>query len=304
MHVSSEFIRLMDNRLRKVMMGEYNDLKSMIPVLFNDMTSDSAWEEFYEMNGLPDIPEFNGKLSYLQQTPGYHTKIEPKEFAGATNYEKKLLLNEKYGVFENKAKELMRAGHRTREKWAVRPWAYAFSTAFDFQTREEAVALCSDSHSTKSGASTTTGFDNAGTSALNKTSLAATRLAMRRFKDGNGERIDIGDNLAIVHPDNLSDTVAEIIGTQSGYDTAANTKNVDYQRYESIPYLRLDDYDTNNWFMVDKAKMKQNLHFINRVQPEIETTADFETKGMKTSLYMYFAYGFTGWRWIFGHNVS
>lgn len=139
---------------------------------------------------------------------------------------------------------------------------------------------------------------------MNKTSIAATRLLMRRFKSDIGERIDIGDSLAIVCPDNLADLAGEIVGTASGYDTAAQDKNMDYGRYEIIAHRRLDDNDTNNWFMVDKAKMKSFLMWFDRIKPEVSTTVDFETFVFMIGIYFRFSYGWTNWRWIFGHNVS
>lgn len=301
---SAAFVRLLDTRLREVGEDVYKELPSMIPVLFNVMGSESAWEEFYEVGSVPDIPEFNGKMSALAVAPGYHTKIEPKEYGAMIEAERKLIDDKKYPVLDNMSGGLMTAAQRTREKHGVRAFAYAFSSAFDFQTREEGVALCSASHTTKAGVSTASGFSNAGSTALSKTAVAATRILMRQFRNDIGERIEISDNLALIVPDNLADLAGEIVGTPSGYDTAASDKNMQFGRYQVIPYLRLDDYDTNNWFMVDMDKMKKALRWIDRVMPEIRTTVDFETLITKISVYFRCAYGFTDWRWIYGHQVS
>ena len=301
---SSQFVRLMDERLRSVAEGVYSDLPSMIPTLFNMLDSSKAWEEFFQVGDVPDIPEFNGKLSFLSIAPGYYTKIEPKEHAGGLQFQRKLLDDKQYSVLDKRASGLMTSAQRTREKKGVRAFALAFSSAFDYMTSEEGVALCSNSHSTKSGTSTTNGFDNLGTSALTKTSVAATRIAMRQFRNDISERIDIGDQLALIVPDNLADTAHEIVGTPSGYETAASTKNMAYKRHEVIPYLRLDDFDTNNWFMVDRSKMKQSLAWIDRVSPETNFTPDFHTFASMFSVYFRIAYGYTDWRWIYGQNVS
>jgi hypothetical protein len=166
------------------------------------------------------------------------------------------------------------------------------------------VSLCSSSHTTKSGTSTASGFDNSGTSALSPTSLAATRLAMRLFRSDISERIEMSDNLALIVPDNLADTANQIVGTPGGFDTAASDKNMDYKRYTVIPYLRLDDTDTNNWFMVDMDQMKQDLMWINRINDDINHTFDFESYLSKISIYFRVAYGWKNWRWLYGHAVS
>ena len=301
---SSEFVRLLDMRLKEVSEAQYNDLPSMIPKLFREIDDDSAWMEFFEIGDVPDIPEFNGKLSYLSIAPGFHTRIEHKEFAAGLMHERKLIDDKKYSVMEDRSIGLMKSAKRKREKLAVKSFANAFSTAFDFMTREEGVALCSSSHITKSGASTATGFDNAGSSALSKTSVAATRILMRQFRNDIGERIDMSDNFALIVPDNLADLAMEINGTKMGYDTAAMDINTQYQRYEVIPYLRLDDYDTDNWFMTNMDMQKKDLMFADRIKPDLNNTVDFETYALKSSVYFRCSTGFRDWRFAYGHQVS
>lgn len=301
---SAQFVRLLDKRLRMVEESKYKELLTMIPKIYNVIKSDSAWEEFFAVGAVPDIPEFSGKLQYLPVHPGFHTKIEPKEYAGALQAERKLIEDKKYPVLDARAEGLMVAAQRTREKLGVRPFAYAFSTAFDFMNSEEGVALCSSSHTTKSGTSTASGFNNAGSSAFSKTAVAATRLLMRQFRNDISERIEISDRLAIVVPDNLADAAYELVGTEKGYESAEGTKNMEYNRYEIIPYLRLDDYDTNNWFMVDREAMKRDLLWIDRILPETKHTVDFETYMLKLAIYFRCAYGWKDWRWIYGHAVS
>ena len=301
---STQFVRLLTDDMREVAESKYNQLPSMIPSFYRNIDSDSAWEEFFSVGAVPDIPEFTGKVSYLGIAPGFHTKIEPKEYAGGIQSERKLIDDKKYDVLNNLGAGLMTAAHRTREKSGVRTFSNAFSTAYDFQTSEEGVALCSNSHTTKSGTSTTTGFDNLGTTSLTKTSLAAARLAMRQFRNDISERIDIGDNLALVVPDALEETAYEIVNTPKGYDTTAQDANFHAGRYQVIPYLRLDDSDTNNWYLVDLDRMKESLVWINRINPELNNTVDFETYILKTALYMRYAYGFLDWRWIYGSQVS
>jgi phage major head subunit gpT-like protein len=211
--------------------------------------------------------------------------------------------DKKWPVLDGRVEQLTKSALRTMDKIAVRPFAYAFSSAFDFMTSEEGVALCSDSHTTKSGTSTTYGFDNAGTSALDKTSLAATRLLMKGFRNDISERIDMNPDILLV-PSNLADTAGEIIGTDKDPVSANNTKNMLYGKFKIIEYPRLDDFDTNNWFMIDSAKMKQFLMWVDRVKPESQNTVDFETFIWKFSIYFRIACGFLNWRWIFGHNVG
>ena len=301
---SAQFVRLLDQRLREVSENKYKELPSMIPKFYRMLDSSGAWEEFYGVGAVPDIPEFNGKLTNLSISPGYSTKIEPKEYAGQLVAERKLIDDKKYAVLDGRAAGLMEAANRVREKKGMRTFGYAFSTAFDYMESEEGVALCSSSHTTKSGVSTSTGFDNAGTSAMNKTSIAATRLLMRKFKNDIGERIEVGDDLALVYPDALDETAYEIVKTPAGFDTAGKDANFQYGRYELIPYLRLDDVDSNNWFMVWKSQMKRDLIWIDRIAPESKNTVDWDTYSLKQAMYFRCAAGFISWPWIYGHAVT
>ena len=301
---SANFVRLLKKDMREVSENVFKDLPSIIPKYYRVIKSDNAWEEFYGVTGFPDVEEFNGKLSYAGASPRYHTKIEPKQFALAVETERKFLDDNKWGVLRDHAAGLMEAMVRTREKYAVHPFNYAFSVAFEFMESEENLSLCNDSHTTKSGTSTSVGFDNAGTSALSKTSAAATWLAMRQFRNDISERIDMSDNFAIIVPDALGDTAEEIAGTVKSLDTAEGNINPQYGRYKVERLMRLDDYDANNWFMVNWDLMKKFLIWLDRIPAEVDTLVDFETKSVKHSIYGRWGYGTLDWRFVYGHQVS
>jgi len=302
---SAQQVRLLQANLREVGENKYNELKSMIPEMFRVVSSESAWEEFYDVGSVPDIPEFNGKLSTLSVAAGFHKIIEPKEFGAKIDIERKLIDDKKYSVLDNMAAKLMVSAHRTREKTGVKLFANSSSTAYDFMTKnEEGVALCSSSHTTKSGTSTASGFDNSGTSAISKTTVAATRILMRQFRNDISERIEISDNLGLVVPDNLADIAEEINGTPKSMDTAEGNINTQAGRYKVIPYLRLDDTDTNNWYMVDLDAQKESAIWLDRIKPEISSQVDFNTYLKEVAVYMRHAYGYIDWRWIYGHVVS
>lgn len=303
--VSDQFVRLLDDRLNEVAYNKFNDLPSMIPQIFNVAKSEKAWEEFYSVVGPGDIPEFTGVLSYLSVTPGFHRKVEHKEYAAGLAFQRKFIDDKRYSVLDDGVGQLMASAHRTREKQGVRPFAFGDSTAYDYMTEnEENVALFSSSHTTKAGVSTTSGFDNLGSDSLTKANVAATRILMRKFKADNGQRIDMPDDFALVVPDDLADTALEIVGTAAGYETDALTKNMDYQRYRVIPWLRLSDHDTNDWYMVCMGMMKRDLVWYDRILPEPNNTVDFDSFQVKSSVYFRNSYLFKDWRFGYKHVVA
>jgi hypothetical protein len=305
--VSGDFVRLLDKRLREVadQQKQFRDLEAMIPKFYAMSSSDRAFEEFFSVSQIGDIPKFTGKLSYLPRYGGFLTKVEHAEFAGGIQSERKLIDDEQYGVLEGNASGLMDSAARTKEKQGVRVFSNAFSAAFDFMTSEEGKPLCSSTHLSRSGAATSVGFSNAGTSALNKTSLAATRILMKQFRTDIGERFQTSEKYAIVVPSALESVAWELINTEKGYQTAHGDKNREAAiGYQIIEYPRLDDYDTNNWFLVDVESMKKSLGWYDRVSPEYDHTIDFETKVIKHSVYFRCSYGWKDWRWVYGHAVA
>ena len=304
---SADFRRLLQTDLREVAddIIERDLLASMVPTFFNMATSQKAWEEYLTVGDFGDIPEFTGELEYLPRYLGWHTKVEHTAYAAGVQTERQLVDDDQYGVIERTVTGMTKATTRTREKKGADLFKGAFSSAFGYQTNEEGKALCSTTHLSKSGASTTTGFSNMGTGAFSKANLEAARLLMYRFKTDIGERFEVSNNWGIVYPMALDSVVQEVTGTKSGYNTAYSNINVEAkQNYTLIPYKLLDDNDTNDWFLVDLTAMKNALVWFDRIKPEYDNVIDFETKTLKHSVYFRLSWAWLDWRWVYGNQVS
>ncbi len=303
----SDFQRVFDKRTTDCFNEELKmkDLNSMIPTFATIANTQEAYEEFFYVTGLVgDVPEFNGALTYAAMYPGFHKKFEPKEYAWGIQAQRKLIDDAKWPVFNDRAKLLAEAFNRTKEKQFARLFTNATSTAFDFMTSEEGKPLCSSTHLTKTGVSTSSGFDNTYSSALSPTSVAAFRLKLRLLKTDAGERFDGWNNIGLVVPDALADYANEITNSVNKPDTANNNVNVQKGRYQVIPYLRLDDSDTNDWYLVDLDKVKSDFVWFNRIAPEYKNTIDFDTYVLLQAVYGRHGYGWKGWRSIGKSTVS
>lgn len=305
---SAEFQRLLVEGLKKVWdEGKYADIKSPMDRIMKTEGSKRAYEQYYSVTGVGDFAPFTGKVSYSGMFPGFHTKIEPAEFTNGIQFERKLLDDCIYtgvGAITSRAKALYRSAARTIDKLKVSVLPNGFSTAFDYGYSEEGVALFSNSHTTKAGTSTSTGFDNLGTGALNKTNVAAVRLAMRQFRDGISERIEMGDDFTLVVPDELEEQAWEIVKTPKSFDTAEGNQNFHFGRYGIITIPRLSDSDTNDWYMVNETMAKEDLLYVERIKPEPHEEWDRQTHILMIGMYMRNGVGFTDWRWGFGNKVS
>jgi hypothetical protein len=106
-------------------------------------------------------------------------------------------------------------------------------------------------------------------------------------------------------PEALQDTIDEILWTPKGYNTTEHTVNIPSRRgYNSMTWIRLDDNDSNNWFLIWQSQMKKDLMWFNRIGAELKNTVDFETYAVKHAVYFRCSWGWTDWRWIYGSQVA
>jgi hypothetical protein len=185
---------------------------------------------------------------------------------------------------------------RTREKHGASLFNNAFNTSIF--AGGDTLSLCNTAH-TFNGTSTTVG--NSGTTALSATAVEATRLLGMALTDETDNLMDIVYDTLLVPP-NLEETAWQIIKTDREVNSAQNNANFNMGRYKLLVWNRLTD--TNNWFMIDSRYMKLFLKWFDRIPTEFNKDKDFDTYIAKWSVYQRYSYGFSDWRWIYGHNAS
>jgi hypothetical protein len=299
-----QFVKLLDKTLTEVYMDTFNGLPLIIDQFFHRVTDKSAWLEYFNVGAVPDPVLFNGLIEYQSVAPGYHTKITPLEYAGGIIIQRRLLDTDQYDAIEGLASGLGEAANRKMNKLAHEPFIYPDSSAFTFMETDEAVALCSDSHTTKaSGVSTTYGFDNLSTLSFDAVNLEAVRIQSKGLKNDIGERITTNFD-TIVHGTNLAEAVWEIQKSEGKVDEMTNNANFQRGRWKSIELPLLDDYDTNDWFIIDSNLMKKSLIWQDGVPLEFNSTTDFDTMMRKYADYFVCGWGWREWRWIIHSSVS
>ena len=273
--------------------------------LYSEEPLDQAYAEYYSVNTIGNIPKFNGKLEALTGSPGFLSRFEPVEYAAKRQWERKFLQFKQFGVMNDESSQLGISAARTINTACAVPFVYGTSAALEYQTyNEEGVALISGSHTTKAGVSTTTGFSNTATLAFSPTNLATIRLQGANLKSPIGTRM--GTNFdTILHPLALQQQVSEVMSTQNGLYSGEGTKNFwATQGYKAICWNMLDDYDTNDWYLIDSTQMKKDLKFLSAVEPEFKSNLDFETFLTSISVYFMFGLAYKGYRWIIKCTVG
>lgn len=303
---SEEFIKLIESTLTAADEEEakYQDTMSMIPKIFGQGRSDKAFEEYMSISGVRDAYAWGGRFVTQKQYPGYTSKVIFRRYANRIEIDPALIEDKQFNVMSDQARDLRRSYSRKKEKTAVNVFAKATSAAFDFQESEEGLSWANSAHTTKvPGVSTSSGFSNLGTSALDPISLAAAAISMRRFRDSMGNLIMNNNQMAIICPITLEDTVDEIIGTDRGLYTNEGTINVHQGRYSKIPYALLDDTTTTSWGLVDVTQMKKDLLWFDRLAPEYFAHIDKDTLSSTHSIHGRYGYLFKDWRWGYWQNA-
>ena len=302
---SANFADLLDSRFVKIYDDRWKQLKDMIPTFYDVVSGSKApTKDTYrtsEVGTFGDLVPFTGTIVYDDVSQGYDGTITPLEYASGFQVERKLFDDDLTGIMDGKPKGLATAYQRTRQKHAAQTFSNAFSVDTTWNSYTENVALCSNSHTTTSGASTASGFDNLVTTAFSALTLAAARIVMVNFRGDRAERIQIEPSL-ILHPPDIYQVVHEVLESEGTPDDATNAANVHHRAYRGIEWIYLGD--VNNWFLMDPVMMKDALKWVERISAEFAMVEDFDTLLGKWRLYCRYGLGHNGWRWILGGQVS
>jgi len=301
-HVSGSFGDLLDPRFQRIFNENLPQLNDMLPELFTFPPTNSRNNMTWSSVGAyGDWAEFTGSVSYDSASQGFDTTSTPVEFASGVQVERKLFDDDQFNIMDQRPQGLATAYQRTRQKHGARMFVNAFSVDTFFYNNSEGVALCSDSHTTNSGASTATGFDNLVTTALTATAVSAARIQFRSFRDDRANRwMDNPDELWI--PPDLFEEAFEIVESMGKVDTANNNRNV----HQGVFTVKEWQYmsDANDWFMSDAAQRKQMVFWVDRIPVEFAFAEDLDTIIAKWRGYARYSNAHTDWRWVLGASVS
>jgi len=306
MAISEEWANLLEPGLRTIFNLQRDALAdvSRIPALFSVATSSKAYEYDLAVGGFADWEAYAGNIEYDDNEEGYKTTYTHSEYVRGFKVERKLVDDDQYNVINARPRGLALAAMRTREKHAASVFNNAFSTSY---TGGDSQPLCESAGHPYSpdNASTQT---NEGSTALSYDAVVETRRLMREYKDDRGQLIQVNPTLILVPPE-LEATANEICNTMRGPnsqqpDTASYLASLVQDR--GISYLVWDYLtDANNWFLIDVALSRLYLKWFDRVPLEfaMDPTSDF-TLEARFRGYMRYSYGWSDWRFVYGHNVT
>jgi hypothetical protein len=293
----------LDVRFHTIFDEEFAQVPDHLGRYWHVISSNKIDERFSSIGAYGEIPEFTGSLSYNDVFQGYDNIITPLEWGAGIQIQRRLFDTDQHNKIDGKPRALSASLFRLRQTHAVRPFNNAFSVDSRFNNHSEGVALCSNSHTTTTGAGTGSGFDNLVTTALSATAVAAARIQFRGFR---GDQAEIIENVpdGLVFPTDLYETAYEIVGSQGKVDQATNNANVHFGQYEALEEIRLSD--TNDWFMVSTQFMRspRGLVWVDANKGEMAFVEDYDTLVGKWRIYAVWGLGHIDWRWCLGAQVS
>ena len=300
--ISENFGALLLPGLRRIFYDQYAALaaESRIPMLFNVTTSSKAQESDVGIGAFADWKEYKGTIEYDEMEQLFKKTYTHTQFARGFSVERALYDDDQYNIINKKPAGLAMAAMRKREKDAASVFNYAFtdSTAYHGADGEE---LCASTHElSPTNASTQT---NAGTTALSYQAIVDTRELMRAFVDDRSNLIPVSPDLILVPPE-LEEEAHSIVNTLNKVDITDYHAN--FVAAKGLQYLVWDYLtDANNWFLIDRGLMKMYLNWFDRVPLEfaMDPTSDFRLEARFRG-YMRYSYGWSDWRWVYGHAVT
>jgi len=302
MILSSNWADALDPIVRKWFQQGYMRRPSLIPTLFNVQGSERSYEQASSAGAVGieawDQWEIAGKAGRADFDQGYKKTYTHREYPLEIEIQRKFLDDNMFKQVTDPVVKLGDSAALKREVDAASVFNNAFSSSF---VGADAVALCSASHPLspqKTGATQS----NTGTLALTKDNVKTTREAMMAFTDDNTNKVAITPDLLLVPP-GLEDEALAITKSLLDPDSANNKINAQYGRFQVATWHYLTD--SNNWFMLDSNYMKMSgLEWFNRVPLSITPKEGDKTLVATWIAYMRYSFGWSDWRFCFGHNVA
>lgn len=269
---------------------------SNIPLLYTEIKSSLESETFSAVGEFGDLENFTAKpqIAYQELQQLYKKKLAYIAYVTGTRVSRRMAEDDRHGLIKQVPNKLARAAFVTKQKHAASPWLEAFTAE---ASDGDGCELCASDHPYSPNSDNT--WNNEGTSAASVTAVAATRILMAKFKNDIEEQDNTKGNM-LIGGLNTEEIFYEIINAKGQVDSDQNNPNFHKGKYDHLVWDLLDDDD---WFMVDKRKMKLALYYINHTPYELHMNKSDSFEALFVA-YVAYIFGYIRPDWIFGHKVN
>ena len=274
----------------------YKDAPSGYSQVFEEGTSDKAYEEDQEISGFglsPVKPE-GGSVSYDDPINGYIKRYTNVTYGlGFIVTEEAVEDNQYKAQAEKRVKALRRSMRHTKETVHANVLNRATDTNY---TGGDGKPLLATDHPTANG----TQSNKLATAAdLSEAALEDIFIQIMNATDTRGLRISLKPRKLVI-PSNLAFEATRIVKSDLQNDTANNAINairsMGILPEGVMPWTFLTD--TDQWFVLTDAP--EGLKSLQRRELALEKDSDFETGNFKHKATERYSCGWTDWRSAYG----
>lgn len=293
----AQFQRFLYPGLKEIIKNAFEELPLRYPQLFNEKTSDAAFEEDVTWAGtglftkIPEgieVPEDN----FL---PGYPKRYQHDDFGKEIGFTHQMIRDGKVPLWNDRASDMGFSARQTLEVLHADLFNAAFTTALG----PDGLTLCSASHPNIRQGTQSNLLAPAAT--VSVPSVRAMLTQYRRQFDHTGvRRIQVIPEL-LIHPPEEEFNVLEILKSAGRPDTANRADNV--TRNILTPFMYEYLTDANNWFMAC-AKGRHKLKSYMRERFHTAEREDEKNRINYVQAFFAFSFGYSDYLGIIGSNPA
>ena len=275
---------------------QYNEHKEEFPDLFDEESSDMAYEEDVEITGFGLAPQtIQGETIYYDsETQGAVTRYTHVAYALGYIVTYEELRDNLYAqVSKRRAQALAFSMRQTKENVAANVYNRAFNATYTFG---DGTTLISTAHPTLAG-----NQSNQLTTAADLSELAIENLVIQIMQVQNNRGLRISALPRSLH-----------VGVQNWFEanriyksilqsnSAENNINVLRATNVFPDGIKVNHYFTSAtaWFI--RTNVPNGMRYFNREAATFDQDNDFDTKNAKAACYERYSFGMTDFRGIFG----
>lgn len=294
------FLSSMLPALDEVIFQQFNPRPPQFSRIFRVLSSTRSIEQTSQVSGLGlpyTIPE-NGKMRYDASVPGF-SKTYQHEQAGLGFMASRIMADDdKHNLIKEMASEL---GRSVREYLEIRVASH-FNNGFSGSyLGPDGVSLFSASHPLVKAGGTQSNVLSAAAD-LDIGSLELMLTGFRKLTDSAGKKVRVRPARLLVPPEGEF-IASELLGGQMRADTANHTINAFRNRdtENSFTDFMVWDYltDPDAFFVVGEPRDTQ-LRFYWREKPNTVHDIDFDTRSVKTAMWLRWSSGWSDYYGVYG----
>jgi len=274
----------------------YSEHQEEFPDLFDQETSDKAYEEDVEISGfgLAPVKQQGSGINYDTESQGSVTRYTHVAYALGYIVTWEELRDDLYEVVsKRRAKQLAFSMRQTKETIAANVYNNAFSSSY---TGGDGVSLINTAHPTLTG-----NQSNQLTTAADLSEAAIEDLSIQVMQALNSRGLKISLMPQSLHvPTQTWYEANRILKSVLQNDTANNAINVLKATNVFPKGIKMNHYFTSAtaWFI--RTNAPEGMKHYVRDPVSFDTDNDFDTKNAKAASYERYSFGWSDWRGAYG----